>query len=40
MKYNWNYGENDCQNYYEVNNGKEKEIESNYNPNQRIDIYK
>ena len=22
MKYNWDYGENDCQNYYEVNNGK------------------
>ena len=25
MKYNWNYGENDCQNYYEVNNGKGKD---------------
>ena len=25
MKYNWNYGENDCQNYYEVNNGEEKD---------------
>lgn len=24
-EYTWTYGENDCQNYYEVNNGKGKD---------------
>ena len=29
MKYNWNYGENDCQNYYEVNKEYIKKYQNN-----------